>query len=111
MTLIKLKEGELDKIRKMHPDKVPVFLTRAPHSDRHTPDIAKHKFLFPSHFTIHELLHTIRKWIKLSPEQALYLYVNNVSPSSSAMLIQLYEEHMDEDGVMRMVYACENTFG
>lgn len=111
MTLTKLKEGELEKIRAMHPDKVPIFVTRASNTDRHTPDISKHKFLIPSHFTTHELLHTIRKWIKLGPEQALYVFINNTSPSSSALLIQLYEQHKDEDGILRIMYACENTFG
>lgn len=112
MDQITLREGELEKMRKMHPDKVPIFVTKANLSDRHTPDIRKHKFLIPSHFTIHELIHTIRKWIKLQPHQALYLFINNsITPASSSIIMQIYEEHKGEDGVLRVMYACENTFG
>jgi GABA(A) receptor-associated protein len=46
-----------------------------------------------------------------SPEKAIFIFVNNVLPPSSSLLSQVYQEHMDEDGFLYVVYSSENTFG
>ena len=53
----------------------------------------------------------IRKWIQLPPEKGLFFFVGWFNPSPSALLAQLYIEHKGPDGVLRVQYACENTFG
>jgi GABA(A) receptor-associated protein len=56
-------------------------------------------------------MHVIRKRVKLAPERAIYIFVNNEIPGTSELISQTYEKHMDEDGFLYVVYSGENTFG
>lgn len=40
----------------------------------------------------------IRKRIKLSPEKAIFIFVDEVLPPTAALMSSIYEEHKDEDG-------------
>lgn len=55
--------------------------------------------------------YVIRKRIKLSPEKAIFIFVNNVLPPTAALMSAVYEEHKDEDGFLYISYSGENTFG
>jgi len=111
MSHLQLREGELDRLQKNHPDKIPVFVTKSPNSNDSVPDIRKHKFLVPSELTMAQFLATIRRWIMLKPEQAMYIFIGNTMPMTSSTMKQLHDKHKDKDGVLRMCYATENTFG
>lgn len=111
MSDFRLKLGELEKIRTNHPDKIPVFVSKAHNVDNNTPDIRKHKFLVPSHFTMGGFMAIIRKWIQLPPEKGLFFFVDHINPCPSSLIIELYEKHKGPDEVLRVQYACENTFG
>ena len=58
-----------------------------------------------------QFVYVIRKRIKLSPEKAIFIFVNNVLPPTAALMSSIYEEHKDEDGFLYIVYSGENTFG
>jgi len=81
------------------------------HSKDNIPDIRKKKFLVPSHFTMGEFVATIRRWLLLSPEQAIFVFINNVLPCTSDTIAKIHEEYKSPDGVLRVTYAAENTFG
>lgn len=72
----------------------------------------------------------IRKRIKLSPEKAIFIFVDEVLPPTAALMSSIYEEHKDEDGYVDLsprafdhladilsnsflyiTYSGENTFG
>ena len=74
-----------------YPDKIPVIVERAPNNTS-IPDIDKHKYLVPADITVGQFLFVIRKRIKLAPEQALFLFVNNHLPSTSALMSTVYKE-------------------
>ncbi|KAH9540621.1 hypothetical protein CY35_14G015000, partial [Sphagnum magellanicum] len=65
------------------------------------PNIDKKKYLVPADLTR----------IKLSFEKAIFIFVNNVLPPTTAMMSSIYEEHKDEDGFLYFTYSGENTFG
>jgi hypothetical protein len=111
MSDFRLKLGELEKIRTNHPDKIPVFVSKIPNANNGTPDIRKHKFLVPSHFTMGGFMAIIRKWIQLPPEMGLFFFVDRLNPSPSTLMIDMYHRHKGPDEVLRIQYACENTFG
>ena len=111
MSHLQLREGELGRLQKNHPDKVPVFITKSAHSKDSLPDIRKHKFLVPSEFTMAQFVLTIRRWIMLTPEQAIFIFIGNVLPMSGSTMGELHALHHGEDGVLRLCYATENTFG
>lgn len=56
-------------------------------------------------------MYVIRKRIKLAPEKALFVFVNNVLPPTSALMSTIYDEHKDADGFLYITFAGENSFG
>jgi len=86
-----------------------VIVEKAEKSD--IPDIDKKKYLVPADLTVGQFVYVIRKRIKLSPEKAIFIFVNNVLPPTAALMSSIYEEHKDEDGFLYIVYSGENTFG
>jgi GABA(A) receptor-associated protein len=48
-----------------------------------------------------QFIFVIRKRLKLQPEQALFVYVNEKNiPPVSATLSEIYQQHKDEDGFL-----------
>ena len=94
-----------------HPDKIPVFVLRAPKTDPSFPSLIKPKFLVPKDLTLGMFSYVIRKHMTLPPEKALFLFVNNCLEPSSTLLSDLYARHKSPDGALRIVYTSEATFG
>ena len=80
-------EGE--KIRRKYPDRVPVIVEKAPKA--RIGDLDKKKYLVPSDLTVGQFYFLIRKRISLRPEDALFFFVNNVIPPTSATMGSLYQ--------------------
>lgn len=104
------RKAEAERIRKKYPDRYPLIIEKSDTRDGLT-DIDKNKFLIPNDLTIGQLSFVIRKRINLGPEQALFLFINNEIPPVSAMIGNLYNQFIDEDGFMYVVYSGETTFG
>ena len=101
---------ESQKMREKYPDRVPVIVGKLD-SDKNLPNIDKHKFLVPYDIAMSQFIYIIRKQIKLSHEQALFVFINNVIYSSKTLIATIYEENKDDDGFLYVTYAGENTFG
>ena len=54
-------------------------------------DLDKKKYLVPSDLTVGQFYFLIRKRIHLRPEDALFFFVNNVIPPTSATMGTLYQ--------------------
>ena len=106
-----LSSGELEKVMKKHPDRIPIYVRRDPNSQADLPDIRRHKFLVPSHFTMGHVLHIIRTWISVPPHQALFMFVGNTHPSIHSPLIEVYQACKSPDQLLYVTYTTENTFG
>lgn len=100
---------EAQRIKMKYPDRVPVLVQKAVGSQ--APSIDKKKFLVPSDLTFGQFIFVIRKRLKLDPEMALFLFVNNVLPSSSTTLDEIYKLHKSDDMFLYVVYDLEKTFG
>merc|ERR1712000_64771 len=98
-----------DRICQKYPDRIPCIVEKAPKSD--APDIDKKKYLVPADITVGKFVFEIRKHMKLSPEKAIFLFVNNVLPPTAALMSQIYDRYKDEDGFLYITYSGENTFG
>ena len=125
-------------IRAKHPDRIPVIVDKRT-GDSSLPDIdkvcpfclararvaravltgghfsatrAQKKFLVPSDLTIGQFMYVIRKRIKLTSEQAIFLFVSQGTlPPSVNTLQQVYDQYHDPDGFLYMTYSGENVFG
>ena len=103
------RRKDSEKIMEKYPDRIPVIVDKLDKSD--IPDIDKHKFLVPNDLTIGQFVYVVRKRIKINPDKAIFVFVNNILPPTAAMLNQVYNEHKDQDGFLYIVYSGENTFG
>lgn len=54
-------------------------------------DLDKKKYLVPTDLTVGQFYFLIRKRIQLRPEDALFFFVNNVIPPTSATMGTLYQ--------------------
>jgi len=89
-------------------DRIPVIICPG---NKNTPVADKYKYLVPNTLTIGEFVYIIRKRIKLGPEQAMFIFTNNILPPTASSLYSIYQEHRDDDGFLYLVYSLENTFG
>jgi hypothetical protein len=68
--------------------------------------IDKKKYLVPADLTVGQFVYVIRKRIKLSPEKAIFIFVDEVLPPTAALMSSIYEEHKDEDGFLYITYVA-----
>ena len=102
--------SESTKMLSKHPNSICVIIEKSK-NDKSIDEIDKHKYLIPKELTIGQLLYVIRKRIHLTPEQAIFFYINNTLPSSSTTIESLYNKFKDPDGFLYIRYTGENTFG
>lgn len=55
------------------------------------PNLDRNKYLVPIDLTVGQFYYLIRKRIELKPEQALFFFVDNTIPPTSATMGALYE--------------------
>jgi len=103
------RKAEGEKIRKKYPDRVPVIVEKAPKA--RIGDLDKKKYLVPSDLTVGQFYFLIRKRIHLRPEDALFFFVNNVIPPTSATMGSLYQDHHEEDFFLYIAYSDESVYG
>jgi len=109
--------AEAEKIRSKYRNRVPVIVERAARAD--IQDIDKKKYLVPGDLTIAQFTYVIRKSIKLTSEQALYVFVevtendsnSQILPPTSSTIDSIYHSYKDQDGFLYITYSGENVFG
>ena len=69
------------------------------------------RYLVPADLTVGQFVYVIRKRIKLSPEKAIFVFINNQLPPTATLMSVIYEKQKDEDGFLYVTYSGENTFG
>ena len=106
---IHLRVAESDKLRRQYPDKYPILIGKAP--DCTLNDTNKFKFLVPGDLTIGQFVYVIRKHVKLTSEQSIFIMVNNVLPPTSSLISDIFAEHYSSDGFLYVIYTSENVFG
>src|SRR6266536_5115568 len=97
------RKAEAERIRQKYPDRIPVICEKVEKSDIATID--KKKYLVPADLTVGQFVYVIRKRIKLSPEKAIFIFVDEVLPPTAALMSSIYEEHKDEDGFLYITYV------
>jgi GABA(A) receptor-associated protein len=106
-----IKPEEIERLLLKHPHSIPVYISKAPQSKNDVPDIRKNKYLIPYDYSIANVMFLIRKSIQIRQEQAIFLFIENQIPPQTMLLQQAYEKYKSPDGLLRITYALENTFG
>ncbi|ERF77079.1 hypothetical protein EPUS_06297 [Endocarpon pusillum Z07020] len=99
------RKAEAERIRQKYADRIPVICEKVEKSDIATID--KKKYLVPADLTVGQFVYVIRKRIKLSPEKAIFIFVDEVLPPTAALMSSIYEEHKDEDGFLYITVSRE----
>jgi GABA(A) receptor-associated protein len=103
------KLTESNRIREKYPERVPVIVGKARGSTLN--DIDKKKYLIPNDVTMGQFISIIRTRINISPDKAIFVFINNILPPTSSRMITLYEEMKNKDGFLYVYYNCESVFG
>jgi len=103
------RTGDSLQVMKKYPDRIPVIIEK--YYSSKLIDIDRKKYLVPRDLTVGQLMYTIRKRIKLTPDKAIFIFVNNISPHTSLSINDLYELHKDDDGFLYIIYQEESVFG
>lgn len=102
--------NESKRLKERYPELIPVIVEKANNND--LPELEKEKYLLQKDLTIGQFMHSIRNKIKLQPEDAILLFVNNnVTPAISDSFKDIYENHKDKDGFLYFTLSKELTFG
>mmetsp|Transcript_35038 Transcript_35038/g.56253 ORF Transcript_35038/g.56253 Transcript_35038/m.56253 type:complete len:118 (-) Transcript_35038:565-918(-) len=90
-------------------DRVPVICERDPKSS--IDEMERSKILVPRELTVAQFVKVIRKRIKLTAEQSIFLFINDTLVVNGKMMADVYQEHKDDDGFLYISYSAENSFG
>ncbi len=102
---------ESQQIRDKYPDRVCVICEKSANGG-HIANLDKIKYLVPGTLSLGQCMFIIRKRLKLESPQSMFFFVGGRSiPTPSVDMTTLYRDHKDEDGLLYIVYATENTFG
>lgn len=111
------KENDIDKrkkdamiVKQKYPERIPVIVEKDPNCIDLI-EIDKCKFLVPNDLTMSQFMFVIRKRIKVPPEKAIFMFINNLIMKKAELLSNIYEEYKDEDGFLYVIYSSETTFG
>lgn len=104
-----LRQAESARIRNKYPDRVPIIVEQQKKSS--LPELDKHKYLVPGDLTVGQFMHVLRKRMKMPPEEALFIFMNNKIPPSSSLVSHVYQNDKNEDGFLYCIVAKENVFG
>ena len=105
------RKVESERIRAKYPDRIPVICERASASSKTIEKLDKTKYLVPSDLTIGQFMYVVRRRIKLDPNKAIFLMIDNQLPASSELISSLYHNKKSDDGFLYLHYSGENTFG
>jgi len=103
-------EAEANRILNKFPDRIPIIVEKDPNSD--IEEIDKNKYLVPANIQWSTFVQVIRKRLQLNSEKGLFIFVGNIMLNSAEMTVgQIYQEHRDKSGFLKILYSGENVFG
>ena len=102
--------AESTKILNKYPDKIPIIIEKSI-NDNLLDTIDRNKYLVPKDLTVGQIIHIIRKRLKLNPTIGIFIFCNNALIPTSNNIFNVYNNYKDEDLFLYFTYSGENTFG
>lgn len=103
------RKTQTQQAKEKYPDRIPVYVHKRDNSRCN--DLAKHKYLVPNDITIGNFIYIIRKNININPDQAIFVFIDNILPPNAELMSTLYNKYCDDDGFLYISYSDENVFG
>lgn len=104
-----VRSHEARRVLEKYPDRVPMVVERAEKSTM--PEIDKRKFLTPRDFTVGQWLSILRRRISLKSSEGLFVLVNEIIPTTSSLVGDIYDKYKCDDGLLYWTYCEMSTFG
>ena len=104
------RSKESSRMLTKYPDKRPIICEKL-NKQMNFPKMDKKKYLVPYDFILGQFIQVIRNRLKLQPEEAIFVFINNQLLSINYIMGEVYDRFKDADGFLYMQYAKENTFG
>lgn len=100
---------ESTRVQAKYPGRVPVIVEIQKTSK--LPKLDRSKFLVPSSLTIGQFMYVIRKKLELSSDKAIFAFVKNILPPTSALMSNIYDEFKEEDNYLYISICEESVYG
>ena len=105
------RQAGSSRLLQKYPDRIPVIIEKNNNNKKNKlQTLAKNKFLVPKILTIGQFVYVIKQKLKIQPEEAIFLFVNNILPKVTDRMIDIYDRYKDKDGYVYITYFNENTF-
>lgn len=94
-----------------YPNGIPIIVERAM---TNIAKLSERQYMVLGALTMSQVAHdVVRRDLSenITPEQSLFLFVNDLIPPTTSLISQLYEEHRDEDGFLYIAYSKKNSLG
>jgi GABA(A) receptor-associated protein len=103
---------DIKQIQETFSSRVPVYITKAKNSNTiDLPDLRKNKFIVPIDLTVGQLIFIIRKQLSFPADRTIFMFVKSILPPTGMLIRELYAQYADSDGLLRLEYTSESTFG
>ena len=89
-----------------YPDRIPIII-----DTKKELTLDKNKYIVPKDLTIAQFIYMLKKRIKITNNDSIYLICNNKLLVNSHTIAQIYSENKDIDDFLYIIIAIENTFG
>jgi GABA(A) receptor-associated protein len=106
------RRDEFERINRNYPDKIPI-ICETKQDDYHLGKLNKIKYLVMRDLTVGQFMYVIRKRLKIPPEKAIFLLVNNnVIPPTAHTIGSIYDKYKDPgDSMLYFSISSESFFG
>jgi GABA(A) receptor-associated protein len=100
---------EATRVINKYTDRIPIIAE----VDKNTKEIVldKKKYLVPCDLSLSQFIFVIRKRLKVSPEQSVFIFFNNYLPASSELMGDVYNKYKSDDNFLYATVSLESTFG
>ena len=108
---LKSRIYESKKFMQIYPERVPIICEKLENFINYAPKIDKNKYLVPRDMTLGQFVYVIKKRLNLTPDKAIFLFINGAVLKFAAKIGSIYEIYKHDDGFLYVNYSFENTFG
>lgn len=106
---MKLSKERVYQLKRQYPNRIPCIVLK--HPSCHLPKIQKNKYLVPFDITFGQFTFIIRKQLKLNPQCALFLLINDKMIPQHLLLSDVYKQEKNKNDYLEIFYIEENVFG
>lgn len=101
-------EDDIKRISRKSPNSLIVYLEK--YKDSNVSELECKVFTFSKTYKVSDIMLFIRKKMTLKETEAIFLYIGEIIPRNTDLLIEYYDKYK-KDGYLTIQYAGEEVFG